>query len=145
MQETIFNESNKASELLQKLARGTADADFARALEQCVNISKTTGKKSKLKLTIDVNPRTDAGCMELAVDISTSLPRLPQPITQMHVGAHGELLTQSEFIYGGGPDERAPAPLPNKSTYASGRMPVVGKTAAPAPVAPAPTPAPMAG
>ena len=135
-----FPDGNRASEILSKIGNGTADADFARAIGQCVDATRTTDKKSKLKLSVEIIPRKDMGCMELRVEISTSLPRLPNPSTQVHVASDGTLLTQMEHMLGGhGPSEK-PMPVMQQAQAPK----VVADAPKLAPVAEAPKPAPVA-
>ncbi|MCK6488308.1 MAG: hypothetical protein L6R48_08270, partial [Planctomycetes bacterium] len=77
-------------------------------------------------------------------DVVAKCPKLPPPASQMHLGPKGELLTQQEFILGGGPDER-PAPIPAEQPAATSGRHKVAALAGPAPLAAAPKPAPIAG
>jgi hypothetical protein len=139
-----FHPRNTASELLAKIGYGTADADFARGISQAVTAAQATKKKAKVVLTVEIDPRDEVGSLVLRADVVTKCPKLPAPASQMHMGPRGELLTQQEFILGGGPEER-PAPLPaEKPAATSGRL-TVAAVAAPAPLAAAPKPAPLAG
>ncbi len=141
--ESDFNENNTASAVMGKMANGTTDADFARAIGECIDAVQNTLKKAKLTLTIDMEPRDDLGCIELRAEIVTKLPKLKAPATQMHVGPAGELMTQSDFLLFGGRSETAPKPLPQQRCTASGRLPVAAAPA-PAPLAAAPAMAPVA-
>jgi hypothetical protein len=100
-----FPEQNRASAVLAKIGHGTADADFARAMREVLDAAQVTGKKAKLILTVEVDPRSDLGCVELRAEVRTRLPKLPPPASQMHLGPKGELLTQMEWMMGGGPSE----------------------------------------
>lgn len=140
-----FNPKNTASELLAKIGYGTADADFARGIGKAVEAAQATNKKAKVVLTVEVNPKDEVGSLVLRADVVTKCPKLPSPASQMHLGPRGELLTQQEFILGGGPDERPePIPAAQPAAAASGRHKVAA-VAAPAPLAAAPKPAPLAG
>ncbi len=137
-----MNPNNTASSLLAKIGGGTADADFARAMSDAIDRVHMTNKGAKLVLTIDIKPREERGCLEMRAHVEARLPRLPTPASQMHVGAAGELLTQTEFILGGGPSE-TPKPIPQApATSVSGRL-TVAKPPLPGPVAAAPAPAPV--
>ena len=135
------NESNLASTLLAKIGNGSADADFARCIGDCVDAVQTTGKKAKLIVSIEIAPRDDAGSIEMRAEVTTKLPKLRAPSSQMHVGPGGELLSQMEFLMGGGPSEAKPQPIAAKPNQGSARLRVVEP---PAPVAAAPTLAPLA-
>lgn len=143
-----FNAKNCASEVLAKIGNGSADADFARAVEATIARVQQTQKKGKVVVTVDVIPDADRGTLVLRVDVIAKLPKLPPPASQMHVGPKGELLTQMEFLISGGRDEVPPAkpqPIPNEQRTGSGRFPV----ATPPPRAPiadgGPRKAPIAG
>lgn len=146
MNPSDFHPRNTASELLAKIGYGTADADFARGISQAVSAAQATNKKAKVVLTVEVNPKDEVGSLVVRADVVTKCPKLPAPASQMHLGPKGELLTQQEFILGGGPDESRPEPIPAAPTTAaaSGRLKVAA-VAAPAPLAAAPKPAPLAG
>lgn len=145
MNPSDFHPRNTASELLAKIGYGTADADFARGISQAVTAAQATNKKAKVVLTVEINPKDEVGSLVLRADVVTKCPKLAAPASQMHLGPKGELLTQQEFIMGGGPDERpAPIAAEKQPAAASGRM-AVAKVAAPAPLAAAPRPAPLAG
>jgi hypothetical protein len=142
-----FHEANRASEVLSKIGKGAADADFARAIHQAIDRSQETMKKSKVTVTVEIDPDEDRGCLRLRAEVSAKLPKLPAPASQMHVGAGGELLTQQEWMFGGGRDEQplsVPKPIPASSNSASGRL-TVAKAPTPGPVAASPTPAPVVG
>lgn len=136
-------QENRASEVLGKIGRGTTDADFARAIGECLDRVKLTKKRATLKLTLEIVPRDDMGCVEMRADISTTLPKLPAPSTQMHIDDQGRLLTQQEFLLGGGPSETPrPIPVEKPASSMSGRLPVASRPA-PAPIAERPAPAPV--
>lgn len=116
MKDVDFHPKNTASELLAKIGNGSADADFARAVHQAVGRAQDTGKAAKVVLTVEIDPRDEVGSLVLRADVVAKLPKLKAPASQMHVGPKGELLSQQEFILGGGPDEAAPKPLPTAST-----------------------------
>lgn len=143
---TKFHEANRASEVLSKIGKGAADADFARAVHQAIDRAQITMKKCKVRVEVEIEPDEERGCMLIRAEVSTKLAKLPPPASQMHVGPNGQLLTQQEFLMGGGRDEAPAKPLPIESAAQaaspSGRFPVA-KPAAPAPVADAPTPAPL--
>lgn len=139
-----FHPNNTASELLSKIGSGTADADFARAVHQAVDRAQDTGKAAKVVLTVEIDPRDEVGSLVLRADVATKLPKLKAPASQMHVGPNGELLSQMEFVMGGGPSER-PAPIPAEPRAAASARLKVAAVAAPAPLAAAPKPAPIAG
>lgn len=104
-----FHEANRASEVLSKIGRGQADADFARAIHEAVDRVTETGKKAKVVTTVTIEPNEErGGGLLLRADIVTKLPMLPSPASQMHVGPAGNLMTQQDFLMGGGRDE---APL----------------------------------
>lgn len=150
-----FHETYKASEVLAKIGNGSADADFARAMHLLIARVNTTHKGGKIVLTIEVKPRDDLGFLEFRAAVEAKVPKLPQPTSQMHLGPDGSLLSQMDFLMGGGRTE-APAPLkgdggpsigtPAPVSSASGRLPVVPLAKAPAlaPVAATPAPAPLA-
>lgn len=145
MKPSDFNPRNTASELLAKIGYGTADADFARGIGKAVEAAQATNKKAKVVLTVEINPNDEVGSLVLRADVVTKCPSLPAPASQMHLGPKGELLTQQEFILGGGPNERpAPIPAEPQNAAASGRHKVAA-LAAPAPLAAAPKPAPLTG
>jgi hypothetical protein len=135
-----FNSANLASEVLGKIGSGSADADFARAIEACLDAAGQTGKKAKLKLTITIQPREELGCVEMRADITTALPRLPAPASQFHVGPNKELMDQTTFLLGGGKSE-APQVIGMRETT----QPAVQPAPAPAPLAEAPKPQPIKG
>jgi hypothetical protein len=135
-----IQQNNLASALMQKLGNGTADADFARCVGEVVDAVQTTNKKGKLTLTIEVSPRQDLGCVEMRVDVAAKLPKLPAPASQMHVGPKGELLSQMEFLMGGGPTEAKPQPIKANPNQGSARLRVVEPAA---PIAAAPALAPL--
>ncbi len=152
MEAASFPEENRASALLAKISNGVADADFARAIGICLDASRITGKKSKVVLTIEIDPREDLGSVEMRADVTARPPKTKSPVSQMHIGPNGELLTQLDFMMGGGRDEK-PAPItakiegPKALTSSSGRMPAalpVVAGPAPAPIAAGPKPAPLA-
>lgn len=146
MSATKFHEANRASEVLSKIGKGAADADFARAVHQAIDRAQVTMKKCKVRVEVEIEPDEERGCMIIRAEVSTKLAKLPPPASQMHVGPNGQLLTQQEFLMGGGRDEAPAKPLPietaAQASSPSGRFPVA-KPAAPAPVADAPTPAPL--
>ncbi len=79
--------------------------------------------------------------------MTTKLPKLPAPASQMHVGPNGQLLTQMEWMMGGnGPSEHKLLPIEQAAAAAtaSGRFKIVAPPAA-APVAEAPKPKPVVG
>ena len=134
-----FPQENIASSVLAKIGNGSADADFARALGLVLDRVQATGKKGKLVLTLEVTPRSDLGVVEMRASVEATVPKLPAPASQMHVGPNGEILSQMDWMMGGGKSE-APAPVPASSSQ---RLAVVA--AAPlAPIAAAPALAPMA-
>ena len=137
-----FHDNNRASAVLAKIGHGTAAADFARAMGMVIDRVRQTNKGAKLVLTIEVKPRDDLGCLEMRAQVEAKLPKLPAPASQMHVGPSGELLSQMDFLMGGGPSE-TPRPIPQPtSSSASGRLPVA-KVPALAPIAAAPAPSPL--
>lgn len=141
-----FHEANRASEVLSKIGKGAADSDFARTIHQAIDAAKETGKKAKVTVTVEIEPDEDRGCLLLRAGVSAKIPKLPLPASQMHVGPGGELLTQQEWMFGGGRDEAPAKPLPIEQAAAaspSGRFSVVPPPA-PAPVAAAPAPKPVA-
>lgn len=144
MNASDFHPKNTASELLVRIGYGTADADFARGISQAVTAAQATNKKAKVVLTVEINPKDEVGSLVLRADVVTKCPKLAAPASQMHLGPKGELLTQQEFILGGGPNER-PAPIPAEQPAATSGRIKVAAVAAPAPIAAAPKPAPIAG
>lgn len=145
---TKFHDANRASEILAKIGRGAADADFARAFHEAIDRAQQTMKKCKVVTTVEVEPDEERGCLLVRVDIVAKLAKLPVPASQMHVGPGGGLLTQQEWLMGGGRDEAPlsakPQPVEGQAASPSGRFKVV-QPPAPAPVAAAPTPKPMVG
>lgn len=145
---TKFHEANRASEVLAKIAKGEADTDFARSIHEAIDASTATGKKSKVMVTVEIEPDEDRGCLLLRAGVSSKLPKLALPASQMHVGPGGQLLTQTDWLMGGGRDESPAKPLPIEEAAAaatpSGRFPVA-KAPTLGPVASAPTPQPVAG
>jgi len=149
---TDFHEANRASEVLAKIGNGTADADFARAVHLAVDRCQETLKPGKVIVTVEFKPDVDNGSMTVRAEVSAKLPKLRAPASQMHVGPKGQLMTQQDWMFGGGRDETPlalkPVPLTAEQTAkantASGRFPVA-KAPAPAPVAAAPTPKPVVG
>lgn len=137
---TDFHEANRASEILSKIGKGTADIDFARTIHEALDAAELTGKKAKVIVTVEIEPNEERGCLLLRAGVSAKIPKLSPPASQMHRGPRGELLTQQDFLLGGGRDER-PEPIPSKT---SGRMSIVGAPA-PAPLASAPAPKPLVG
>ncbi len=138
-----FSPLNTCSQLLAKIGSGTADADFARAMAAAVARSTRMQKKSKVVLTVEIEPRDDVGALVLRASVEARLPKLPAAATQMHVGPNGELLTQLEHMFGGGPTEagRAPtAPVPASS--GSARL-SIAPAPTPGPVTSAPLPVPL--
>lgn len=103
-----FADANRASEILQKIGKGAVDADFARTVHEAIDAATTTGKKAVVLVKVEIEPDEDRGCLLIRAGVSAKLPKLPLPASQMHVGAGGALLTQQEFLMGGGRDE---APL----------------------------------
>lgn len=142
---TKFHDANRASEVLAKIGRGAADADFARAVHDAIDRAQQTMKKCKVRVEVEIEPDEERGCLLIRAEVTAKLAKLPPPASQMHVGPGGQLLTQQEFLMGGGRDEAPAKPLPIESAGASpsGRFPVA-KAPTPAPVAGAPTPAPLA-
>lgn len=146
---TKFHEANRASEVLSKIGKGAADADFARAVHQAIDRAQVTMKKCKVLCEVEIEPDEERGCMLVRAAISTKLAKLPAPASQMHLGPNGQLLTQQEFLMGGGRDEAPlqvkPAPIEGAAQASpSGRFPVA-RAPSPGPVASAPTPQPVAG
>jgi hypothetical protein len=145
---TDFHEANRASEILSKIGKGAADTDFARTIHQAIDAATTTNKKATVRVEVTIDPDSEQGCLMLRAAVTAKLPKLPLPGSQMHVGENGQLLTQQEFMFGGGQDEKPAKPLPIEQAAASaspsGRFPVA-KAPAPAPVAAAPTPKPVVG
>lgn len=146
---TKFHDANRASEVLAKIGRGAADADFARAVHEAIDRAQQTMKKCKVLVEVEIDPDEERGCLLIRAEVRTKLAKLPPPASQMHVGAGGQLLTQQEFLMGGGRDEAPlsvkPAPIDGAAQASpSGRFPVA-KAPAPGPVASAPTPQPVAG
>jgi hypothetical protein len=137
-----FPDKNRASEVLAKIGNGCADADFARAMGVVIDRVQQTNKKGKLVLTIEVAPRDDLGVLEMRASVEAKIPKLPAPASQMHVGAGGELLSQQEWMFGGGPSEK-PTPIKATGNSASARL-TVASPPAPAPLADAPAPGPLA-
>ena len=146
MKPSDFSQLNTASVLLTKIGSGCADADFARAVHKAVDRVIATEKNAKVVLTIEVVCQKTTGALVLSASVEAKIPKLPAPATQMHVGPKGELLTQMEYLMGGGPSEAAEKPLPitANASQGSARM-TIAKAPAPAPIAPAPTPAPLVG
>ena len=155
---TDIHEANTASVVLAKIGAGAADVDFARAVAAAVDRAVLVNKKAQVVLTVDIEPNLKTGSLILSAQVVPKLPKIAPPATQFHRGAHGELLTQMEYMMGGGRDE-APTPIseanaaalaervPKPSASASGRLPVPGPIAAGptlAPIAQRPTPAPIA-
>ncbi len=146
---TDFHEANRASEVLSKIGSGTADADFARAVHQTIDRCRETMKKGKVVVTVEFDPDEDSGCIIVRAEVTAKLPKLRAPASQMHVGPQGQLLTQQDWMFGGGRDE---SPLVTKPTPVaqgapaspSGRFKIVDPPA-PAPVAAQPTPKPVVG
>jgi len=136
-----FHPGNTATALLSKIGSGCADADFARAVHAAADRAAQTKKRAKVVLTVEVDPRNEVGSLVLTATVEARLPKLPMPSTQFHQGPAGELLDQRDFLMGGGRDESAIKPLPAASST-SGRM-SVARTPAPAPLADAPTIAPL--
>ena len=142
---TKFHEANRASEVLAKIGRGAADADFARAVHEAIDRAQQTMKKCKVRVEVEIEPDEERGCLLIRAEVTAKLAKLPPPSSQMHVGPGGQLLTQQEFLMGGGRDEAPAKPLPIESAATpSGRFPVA-KAPTPAPLAAAPAPAPIAG
>jgi hypothetical protein len=146
---TNFHEANRASEVLSKIGRGQADADFARAIHEAIDRVTETGKKAKVVTTVTIEPNEErGGGLLLRADIVAKLPMLPSPASQMHVGPAGNLMTQQDFLMGGGRDESPPKPLPIEqaaaANTASGRFKIVVPPVT-APVAAAPAPKPLVG
>lgn len=142
---TKFHDANRASEVLAKIGRGAADADFARAVHEAIDRAQQTMKKCKVLVEVEIDE--ERGCLLIRAEVRTKLAKLPPPASQMHVGPNGQLLTQQEFLMGGGRDEAPAKPLPIESaaqSSPSGRFPVA-KAPVPGPVASAPTPQPVAG
>ncbi len=143
-----FADANRASEILQKIGKGAVDADFARTVHEAIDAATTTGKKAVVLVKVEIEPDEDRGCLLIRAGVSAKLPKLPLPASQMHVGAGGALLTQQEWLFGGGQDEAPVKPLPieqaAQSQSPSGRFKIV-QPPAPAPVAAAPTPKPVVG
>lgn len=139
-----FHPQNTATQLLAKIGSGSADADFARAVHLAVERASQVGKKAKVVLTVEVDPRDETGSLIIRADVVAKLPKLPAPASQMHVGQEGELLTQQEYIFGGGRSEAKQQPIAPPASSASGRHPVVAPPA-PAPIANAPKPGPVVG
>ena len=141
-----FHPSTTATELLGKIGSGDADADFARAIHKSCDRVAETGKEATVILKVKVRPvnkEDPRGGLILSADVDTKLPKLPAAASLMQVGPKGELLTQLDFIMNGGPSEAKPQPLPDARS--SNRMPAIGKVPGPAPLAPAPNPAPING
>ena len=143
-----FHEANRASEILSKIGQGAADYDFARSVHRAIEQSQRTGKKSKVIVTVEIDPDDDRGCLILRAFVTERLPKLAPPASQMHVSADGQLLTQQEFILGGGPSEK-PRILPVVSdggpiNTPSGRFPVAGLPVR-GPVAATPARQPLVG
>lgn len=144
---TKFHEANRASEILAKIGKGAVDTDFARTVHEAIDAAQTTGKKAKVVVTVEIEPDEDKGCLMLRAGVSAKIPKLPLPGSQMHVGDRGQLLTQQEWMFGGGRDEAPAKPLPIEqvaSPSASGRLAVVNPPA-PRPVVALPPPAPVVG
>ncbi len=145
---TKFHELNRASEVLAKIGKGAADADFARAIHQAIDRAQDTMKKCKVRVEVEIDPDQERGCLLIRAKVTTRLAELPPPASQMHVGEAGQLLTQQEFLMGGGRDEAPPLQmkptLPVATETPSGRFTIVPPPA-PAPVADLPTPQPVAG
>jgi hypothetical protein len=140
-----FHDANRASEVLSKIGSGAADADFARAIHAAVARAQQTQKKARVVVTVEIAPDEERGSLLIRANVEAKLPKLPPPASQMHVGPAGELLTQQEFILGGGPSEARPKPIAGPgAAAASARLPVANPPAA-APVAPAPTLKPVVG
>lgn len=134
-----FPQANLASVILPKIAGGTIDADFARALTAAHAAAMQTNKRASVAIHITVEPNREVGATTIRAHVSSKLPQLPQPAIQVHSGPNGELMTQLEFIMGGGKAE-TPLAVTGSPTKPA---PVVGP-AAPAPLAAAPTPPPLA-
>lgn len=159
-----FHDANRASEILAKIGSGSADADFARAVHLAIDRCQETQKPGKVIVTVEFDPDEDKGAIIVRAEVTAKLPKLKAPASQMHVGQNGQLLTQQEWMFGGGRDEKPrqtpldqavaaaraeaqatqTAPTPPISASASGRFPVA-QPPAPAPIAPAPAPKPIAG
>lgn len=143
---TKFHEANRASEVLAKIGRGAADADFARAVHEAIDRAQQTMKKCKVRVEVEIEPDEERGCLLIRAEVTARLAKLPPPASQMHVGPGGQLLTQQEFLMGGGQDEAQRKLLPIESAAvaetSSGRFKVVPPPA-PAPVADAPQPRPL--
>jgi hypothetical protein len=131
-----FPQENIASSVLAKIGNGSADADFARALGLVLDRVQATGKKGKLVLTLEVTPRSDLGVVEMRASVEAKVPKLPAPASQMHVGPNGEILSQMDWMMGGGKSE-TPKPI---SPSASQRLATVPTLA---PIAAAPALAPV--
>jgi len=149
-----YHEANRASEVLSKIGSGAADADFARAIHQAIDRVMQTEKKARVRVEVEIMPSADNGALILRSRVTAKLPELPLPASQMHVGAGGQLLTQMDWLMGGGRDERPATPVEQANAAAkaeaqgqpsspSGRFAVVKPPAPPA-VAPPAAPAPLA-
>jgi hypothetical protein len=135
-----FPQENIASSVLAKIGNGSADADFARALGLVLDRVQATGKKGKLVLTLEVTPRSDLGVVEMRASVEAKVPKLPAPASQMHVGPNGEILSQMDWMMGGGKSEtHTPISPPSSSSQ---RL-TVAAAPAPAPIAAAPALAPV--
>jgi len=99
-----IHENNKASNLLARIGRGHADNEFAREVVKAVKAVENTSKKAEITLKVTIELRGDGG-LEMTPAVTSKLPALPMPSTTMHQGPDGEMLTQQEFLLGGGEDE----------------------------------------
>ena len=156
---TDFHERNRASTILAQIGSGCADADFARAIHQCIAASKACGKASKVSLVVSIEVREDIGAVELRADVTAKTPKLKSPATQFHEGPHGELVSQQDFLLekwttGGIREPLAPVP-PTQQSSGSGRLripvttpadggPALATLPPKAPLAPIPARAPLA-
>lgn len=136
-----YHEANKASAVLAKIANGEADVEFAKRIPEAIARCQLTGKPATVTVVVTIEPGETALILRAAT--SAKLPKLKASGSQMHVGPNGELLDQMEFIMGGGPTEK-PAPIPTTSSTGSGRLRIVSAAAKPAPIAAAPSLAPLA-
>jgi hypothetical protein len=133
-------EQNLASNLLARIGKGTADADFARRVSEVLRGVEKTGKKGSVTLKVDFELRDDGG-IELRAAVAAKIPELRGPATTMHLGSRGELLTQQEFLLGGGADEAEA--VRRKPLFANSGL---AQPPAPAPIAQGALPAaPIAG
>lgn len=146
---TDFHEANRASEVLAKIGSGAADAEFARAVHIAIDRANMTMKKCRVRVDVDIEPDEKTGALYVSADVTTKLQKLRPPTSQMHLGANGQLLTQQDWLFGGGRDESPlqvkPTPIEQGAASSpSGRFKIV-QPPAPAPLAAAPTPQPVAG